>query len=410
MQANVSANRTDYGVPYMAGRGLEQDKEQLEQSFEAIDHQVRGSEPRVGEEPFRTFFEAIDQGMAIAEVILNEAGEGIDYRIIAANEAFAGLIGRPRAELLSGKTARELIPTLEDFWPQTMGGVAATGDPVRFEKYSASVDRCFEVEMFRVGAPSQHQIASIYRDITAQRQAERTLEFGQRMKAYLLKLSLRLRPIECPADIMSAAAESVARELGVAAAGYIEMAEDGETALTGGQFEDGRLPALVGPCKLSEFGEGIGAVLKAGQDLFVPDILAYSRGPEGGSAKTRDFKLRAAAAVPLIKNGRLVAFFYATHHEPRPWESWEQEIFRQTAEWTWAAAERARAETALRDSLEKYRTLFDSIDQAYSVIEMIYEDGVPKDFRVIEGNRVFQKQTGLTDYLGKTALESRFEG
>jgi PAS domain S-box-containing protein len=388
----------------MAGRGLEQDKEREVHSYEAVGSLLSDSGLRVDDE-HRTLFEAIEQGVAIAEVILNDAGEGVDYRIIDANEAFAALMSRPRAELLSGKTARELISTLTDFWPHTMGQVAVTGEPARFEKYSASLDRHFEIHMVRVGDPSLRRVASIYNDITARRRAERTLQFGQRVKAYLLKLSVQLRPIERPVDIMSAAAEAVARELNVAAAGYIEMAEDGETALTGGQFGDGRLPAFAGTCKLSEFGEGIGVALKAGQDLFVPDILAFAQGPEGGTEKARDFKLRAAAAIPLIKDGRLVAFFYAVHHEPRPWEGWEKEIFRQTAEWTWAAVERARAETAFRENLEKYRTLFDSIDQAYSVIEMIYEDGVPKDFRVIEGNRVFGRQTGLADYRGKTARD-----
>ncbi len=392
----------------MAGRGLEQDKESQARSFEAVESLLSEIELRADEESLRTVFDAIDQGLAIAEVILDASGEGVDYRILAANAAFADLMGRSRAELLNGKTARELIPTLEDFWPRTMGQVAVTGEATRFEKYSTSVDRRFEVKMFPVGNPSQHRIASIYNDITERRRAERTFETGQRIKAYLLKLSVELRPIERATDIMSAASEAVARELNVAAAGYIEVAEDGETAVTGGQFADGRLPALAGagPCKLSDFGEGIGVVLRSGQDLFVPDILAFGPGPEGGSDKTRDFKLRAAAAVPLMKNGKLVAFFYATHHEPRPWESWEQEIFRQTAEWTWAAVERARAEAALRESLDKYRTLFDSIDQGYVVIELLYdESGVPTDFRYLQGNRVFEKQTGLTNYQGKARRE-----
>ncbi len=360
---------------------------------------------RVSDESLRTFFDAIEQGAAIADVILNGAGEGVDFRIVAANEAFACLLGWPQAEQLIGKTARELIASLREFWPKTMGQVAATGNPAHFEEYLASLDRWFDVRMVRVGDPSQHRIAAIYNDITAQRRAERTLESGRRIKAYLLKLSMQLRPIERPIDIMSAASEAVARELNVSAAGYIEMAEDGETALTGGQFGDGRLPALVGPCKLSEFGQGMSAALNCGQELFVPDILAYMQGA-GSSEKAQSFRLRATAVIPLMKNGKLVAFFYATHHEPRPWETWEQDIFRQTAEWTWAAVERARAETALRENLEKYRALFDSIDQGYMVIELLNdENGLPTDYKVLQGNRALEKQLGLSDYVGKTGRE-----
>ncbi len=389
----------------MASRSLETGKEREAHSFEAVESLLSDAALRASEEKFRTFFEAIDQGLAISEVILNEAGEGVDYRIVEANEKYVELTGKPRAELFSGKTIRELIPTLEDLWPRTLGKVATTGEPVRFENYAAALDGWFEIYAFRIGDASLRRVAVICGDVTARRRAEHALQIDERIKAYLLKLSDVLRRIASPVEIMSAAAEAVARELDVAAAGYIEMAEDGEAALIGGQFGDGRLPELAGGCRLAEFGAGISDVLRAGHDLYIPDVRAMAEGPEGGTEKARDLQLRAAAATPLIKNGRMVAFFYAVHPEARPWERWEKDIFHQTAERTWAAVERARAENALRASEEKYRSLFDSIDQAYSVIEMIYEDGVPKDFRVIEGNRVFARQTGIKDYRGKTAVE-----
>jgi PAS domain-containing protein len=99
---------------------------------------------------YRTLFEAIDQGLAISEVILNVAGEGVDCRIIEANASFERLTGKSREQLLSGKTVRELIPTLEDAWPMIMGRVAVNGEPLRFENYVAALDRWIEVYAFRM--------------------------------------------------------------------------------------------------------------------------------------------------------------------------------------------------------------------------------------------------------------------
>ncbi len=65
--------------------------------------------------------------------------------------------------------------------------------------------------------------------------------------------------------------------------------------------------------------------------------------------------------------------------------------------------ERKRAEEALRKSEEKYRTLFDSIDQGFCIIEMVFDaDGRPTDYRFLEVNPAFEKQTGLHEAKGKS--------
>lgn len=64
------------------------------------------------------------------------------------------------------------------------------------------------------------------------------------------------------------------------------------------------------------------------------------------------------------------------------------------------------AEAALRESEERYRTLFNSIDESFAVMEMIYDhDGTPIDYRFLETNPTFERVTGLRNAVGKTALE-----
>jgi two-component system, chemotaxis family, CheB/CheR fusion protein len=68
--------------------------------------------------------------------------------------------------------------------------------------------------------------------------------------------------------------------------------------------------------------------------------------------------------------------------------------------------ERKLAEEALRASEERYRTLFESMDEGFCVIEVIFqEDGTPIDYRFIETNPAFERHTGLKDPEGKTIRE-----
>jgi PAS domain S-box-containing protein len=64
-------------------------------------------------------------------------------------------------------------------------------------------------------------------------------------------------------------------------------------------------------------------------------------------------------------------------------------------------SERKLAESALRRSEERYRTLFESIDEGFCVIEMLFdENDTPNDYRFLEINPSFEKQTGLKDVQG----------
>jgi PAS domain S-box-containing protein len=63
---------------------------------------------------------------------------------------------------------------------------------------------------------------------------------------------------------------------------------------------------------------------------------------------------------------------------------------------------RKQAEEALRESEARFRTLFESMDEAYCVIEMIFDKmNNPVDYRFLEVNPVFEKQTGIKDALGR---------
>ncbi|MBW4490714.1 MAG: PAS domain S-box protein [Trichocoleus desertorum ATA4-8-CV12] len=68
--------------------------------------------------------------------------------------------------------------------------------------------------------------------------------------------------------------------------------------------------------------------------------------------------------------------------------------------------DRKQTEVALRQSETRYRTLFESIDQGFCVIEVLFdENSKPIDYRFLEINPAFEQQTGLIDAQGKRMRE-----
>ena len=68
--------------------------------------------------------------------------------------------------------------------------------------------------------------------------------------------------------------------------------------------------------------------------------------------------------------------------------------------------ERKKTEEALRESEEQYRSLFESIDEGFCTIEVLFdENGRPADYRFLEVNPSFGKQTGIYDAVGRRMRE-----
>ena len=64
---------------------------------------------------------------------------------------------------------------------------------------------------------------------------------------------------------------------------------------------------------------------------------------------------------------------------------------------------RIRAEARLRESEARYRALFDSIDEGFCVLEVLFDDDDRAvDYRYLEANAAFEHQTGLVNVIGRT--------
>ncbi|HEY9621606.1 MAG TPA: GAF domain-containing protein, partial [Crinalium sp.] len=72
--------------------------------------------------------------------------------------------------------------------------------------------------------------------------------------------------------------------------------------------------------------------------------------------------------------------------------------------------EQIESAAILRQSEERYRTLFESIDEGFCVVEVLFDaNDTPIDYRILEVNPIFEQQTGLQDAVGRTARQLNLE-
>ncbi|MBE9113818.1 PAS domain S-box protein, partial [Nodosilinea sp. LEGE 07298] len=125
------------------------------------------------EHRYRTLFESMDEGFGICEMLFDDSGEPTDYRFLEINPAFETLSGM---EQMVGKTAKELVPNLEDFWVETYSRVLATGEPCQFEHEAAALGRWFDVSAFALDDPQRRKFAILFTEISDRRRAKRDRE------------------------------------------------------------------------------------------------------------------------------------------------------------------------------------------------------------------------------------------
>ncbi|MDR0183077.1 ATP-binding protein [Lysobacter arvi] len=219
------------------------------------------------------------------------------------------------------------------------------------------------------GAPPQAvRMDGVVMDITERKQAEAVLRAGARTQRFLVALGDALRPLDDAGAIMRTAMAMLAEHLDVNRGYYSEVEHNGVYCRVRDSFNRG-VESLDGRYRLDDYSPSKMDMLRAARDLVVTDA---ERDPEISRAERdryRALSIRSLINVPLVKNQRFIAVLGVSDERARDWSKEEIEVVRETAERTWSAVERARAEAALRQSEERFQQVARNLDAAFYVVD-----------------------------------------
>ncbi|MFC4309937.1 ATP-binding protein [Steroidobacter flavus] len=239
---------------------------------------------------------------------------------------------------------------------------------------------------------------------------------AERQLAFQLALSDKLRSLSDASEIMLTAAEMVGRQLGAGRVGYGEIEQSGKSALVVCDWAAPGMGSLAGRHQLTDFGMTLVRELQAGRTVRMEDSSndPLTQDASGADVYTA-IGARSGITVPLIKGGRLVGAFYVHQADPRRWTDDEVTLARETAERTWEAVERARAENALRqlnatleqrveDAVAQRKLWGELLDSVTALVA-----AVGNDYRFLAMNKAyadrFERRIGVRPEVGDSLLE-----
>jgi PAS domain S-box-containing protein len=170
---------------------------------------------------------------------------------------------------------------------------------------------------------------------------------SEQRQAFLLKLSDALRPLRDAAEIQGMACRVLGEHLHANRVCYVEVTPT--ESIVEQDYTSG-VGSLVGRWKNADFGKAMLEALRRERVQVETDLDRMPGLSEAERANYRAIEVAAQIVVTLFKGGRWIANFGVHSATPREWTKLEMALAEETAERTWAAVERARAEAALRES------------------------------------------------------------
>jgi len=182
---------------------------------------------------------------------------------------------------------------------------------------------------------------------------------ARRRGKLLLALHERLRTLQDPVAIQTAAVQVLGEFLGCDWANYAEYDDDYAHTIVRSEYLRDGAPSLAGRHRLESSGQFV-AIQKAGRTIAVDDVHQSPLIPSERRKLYEALPLGAFAGVPVVKDGRLVSTLFVSRKRPHVWTRQELRLIEETAEQTWAAVERAIAERDTRDSEVRLQLALDA--------------------------------------------------
>ncbi len=238
------------------------------------------------------------------------------------------------------------------------------------------------------------RLLAVSRDVTERKWAQTNLEL-------LASVSDDLARLTRVDEMMHTIGAKLAAHLHLSVCAFVEIDEAADRVVIEHEWHRDDVSGIAGVHRLADFVDPeFIRLARRGEIIVVRDTAAD---PVTDPEKFAALKIASFLCVPLLQNGHWRFALCLYHSRPYHWRDDEIEVTRELAARILTQLERRRAEAELRESEQRYRRLFDSIDEGFCIIEQVRgEEGAPLDFRYLEANPAFEVQSGLHDVVGKT--------
>ena len=343
----------------------------------------------------RELRKGVEEAEKRTSAILESITDGLaamdrDWRFTYVNSAWESLSGKTRQELL-GHTIWELFPEVTGtIFDREYRRAVAENISVSVEDYYSAAHRWLSVGVYPSGDGG---LALYARDITERKKFEEALLASEERFRGYFELGLIGMAITSPTKGCVEVNDEICRILGYERSELLkltwaEMTHPDDLAAEVANFQR----VLSG--EIDGYSMDKRWIRKDGSVIHTSMSVRCVRDADGSVdyflALLQDITARKEAEEALV-NAR---------------NSLEQRVAERTSQLLIAneelgiqVEERERAE-------DKYRLLFDSIDEGFCTIEMIFDESdKPIDCRYLEVNPSFEKQTGIKNPRGKRMRE-----
>ncbi len=130
---------------------------------------------RQSEKKYRTLVDTMNEGVCLHELVYDDQGKPVDYRILDVNPAYEHIIGVSQNEIVS-KNASEVYGTGVPPFFNVYAHVAETGEPTFLEVFWPPLKKHFLISAF---SPQKGQFATVFSDITDRKLKEEQLRTSE---------------------------------------------------------------------------------------------------------------------------------------------------------------------------------------------------------------------------------------
>ncbi|HTK37998.1 MAG TPA: PAS domain S-box protein, partial [Pyrinomonadaceae bacterium] len=198
--------------------------------------------------------------------------------------------------------------------------------------------------------------SKIARDITESKQEESN-------RRLLFDISETIRRSENKEDMLYAVAAATGMHFGASRCLFNEIDLDANLETVHRDYFNG-VDSVAGTHRISDYSPITTGEMANGKTVVNCDAKTDERTADDYERTYKPTGERAYVAVPLLRNGQWTASLWISDDKPRIWTPQDISLLETVAERMWLAVEKLKSESALRESVERYRTLFDLVPVA----------------------------------------------